>query len=203
MELAAEIRDSINLNVVFSEFLEVAVPPPTNRPTGSQDKPSSDPISTAAGRMLAECVELPSTLASETVSRGIVVPYFNLMSLIGSYSSTSRTLGQVPWRKQPTFAKHGPVTDFDIATSRREETGAAGLRPWRMSNTVSSASSSTIVSRGRHWQPERMRRDCRRSGQSNARGTSRAPSTSHQPHFWHRRADNGRQCFLETAVVHS
>jgi hypothetical protein len=32
------------------------------------------------------------------------------------------------------------------------------LRPWRMSNTVSSASSSTIVSRGRHWQPERMRR---------------------------------------------
>jgi hypothetical protein len=52
LESAAATRDSIDLNAVFSEFLEVAVPRPTNRPAGVQDKPSTDPISTAAGRML-------------------------------------------------------------------------------------------------------------------------------------------------------
>ena len=52
LELAAETRDGIDLNAVFSDFLSVAVPPPANRSPQSQDKPSSDPISTAAGRML-------------------------------------------------------------------------------------------------------------------------------------------------------
>ena len=37
---------------MLSEFVEIALPRPANRPEGVPDQPSTDPISTAAGRML-------------------------------------------------------------------------------------------------------------------------------------------------------
>jgi hypothetical protein len=100
LESAAAARDSIDLNAVFSEFVEIAAPQPTNRPEGVPDKPSTDPISTAAGRMLGRSAELPFT--SEDAFRVTVALRFSLMNLTSeSCSSTRTTPGLIHWRKPP------------------------------------------------------------------------------------------------------